>query len=165
MQTGNELETLDLSGEERSILRAITNSALAAKTLTTKAKAHLTRREQQVLEKASNLLETRSGVSTLKMPANQLALLESLLQQSARQLERYPKLASKAGEAVGTAVTKTRRGAGLLVHPLFQALERNLPEVSEDPNLATSLAREMKSLRGRLKRFRESVEIQIRTRE
>ena len=161
MPKENDLQALELTREERTILKALIDSSLTARELAKRIKipiASLTKREHEVLEKATKLLGGTRDASSLKIQASHLSVLEALLRESSVHLEKYPGIAGKAGRAAKSAAAK-------VTHPLHLALEKYLPEIRQDPNAAPGLAQQAKGLLARVERFREELEIRIRIKD
>ena len=150
-------ENLELSESDRAILRTVVDGSLAAQELAGRAKKPiqaLTQREKEVLKKASSILSGSGDVSSLKLNAGQLTMLEGVLRKSSTTLEEHSDIIQKTGRITKAAAQKVSS-------PLVSALGRQVPDVEKNPSTASQLAREMKGLYGKLKRFRENLEIQI----
>lgn len=161
MPEEKDLLALELTREDRTILRALIDGSLTAAKLAERAKAPveaLTKREREILEKAARLLGGTRDASSLKMPVNQLNVLEALLRESSSRLAKYPGIAGRAGRAA-------KEAAGKLSQPLYEAFEKYMPDLRSNPQAAPTLAQQMKGLYSRLKRFREGLEVQIRIKD
>ena len=168
-----EKSPFEMTHEDRSILHASVTGILnagkyagegakgAAKTLGGKAKGPLetvTREEQKVLQKVKSVMDSSAaGISSLKLSADDMSLLEGTFRKHAEILEKEGKAASASAKKT---FEKAKQVESSLVEPLRQAFSKHSPHL--DSETASHFSDHLKSLYSSIKNLRERVEVEVR---
>ena len=170
-----EKSPFEMTQEDRSVLHASVAGILnasksaeegakgAAKSLSNKAKSPIetvTREEQKVLQKVRRVMDSSTdGISSLKLSADDMSLLEGTFRKHAELLEKEGRIASATAKRT---FEKAKQVESSLVEPMRQAFIKHAPHLSKGSNTASAFSEHLKNLYSSIKNLRESVEVEVR---